>query len=117
MAKGKDKAQPILIRKRVKTVQRRGHGGAWKIAYADFVTALMAFFLLMWLITNLTKAQLTGIAQYFQQPLKVALEGGPGAGSRSSTSRPPKSRFSRGGLHMDQGLTCDFQRSRVMATM
>ena len=84
MAKGKDKAQPILIRKRVKTVQRRGHGGAWKIAYADFVTALMAFFLLMWLITNLTKAQLTGIAQYFQQPLKVALEGGPGAGSASS---------------------------------
>ena len=82
--KGKDKAQPILIRKRVKTVQRRGHGGSWKIAYADFVTALMAFFLLMWLITNLTKAQLTGIAQYFQQPLKVALEGGPGAGSATS---------------------------------
>ena len=82
--KGKDKAQPILIRKKVKTVQRRGHGGSWKIAYADFVTALMAFFLLMWLITNLTKAQLAGIAQYFQQPLKVALEGGPGAGSATS---------------------------------
>ena len=84
MAKGKDKAPPIVIRRRVKRIVRRGHSGAWKIAYADFVTALMAFFLFMWLISTLTKAQLAGIEQYFQQPLKVALEGGPSAGSATS---------------------------------
>ncbi len=77
------KAQPIVI-KRVKKVVGGGHGAAWKIAYADFVTAMMAFFLLMWLLGSSTKAQLAGISQYFQQPLKVALEGGPGAGSATS---------------------------------
>ncbi|WP_018914071.1 flagellar motor protein MotB [Thiomonas sp. FB-6] len=81
MADGK--AQPIVIKK-VKKVVAGGHGAAWKIAYADFVTAMMAFFLLMWLLGSSTKAQLEGIAKYFQQPLKVALEGGPGAGSATS---------------------------------
>lgn len=81
MAEGK--AQPIVIKK-VKKVVAGGHGAAWKIAYADFVTAMMAFFLLMWLLGSSTKAQLEGISQYFQQPLKVALEGGPGAGSATS---------------------------------
>ncbi len=77
------KAQPIVIKK-VKKVVAGGHGAAWKIAYADFVTAMMAFFLLMWLLGSSTKAQLEGIAKYFQQPLKVALQGGPGAGSATS---------------------------------
>ncbi len=77
------KPQPIVIKK-VKKVVAGGHGAAWKIAYADFVTAMMAFFLLMWLLGSSTKAQLQGIAKYFQQPLKVALEGGPGAGSATS---------------------------------
>ena len=81
MAEGK--AQPIVIKK-VKKVVAGGHGAAWKIAYADFVTAMMAFFLLMWLLGSSSKAQLEGIAKYFQQPLKVALEGGPGAGSATS---------------------------------
>ncbi len=77
------KAQPIVIKK-VKKVVAGGHGAAWKIAYADFVTAMMAFFLLMWLLGSSTKAQLEGIAKYFQQPLKVALQGGPGAGAATS---------------------------------
>jgi chemotaxis protein MotB len=81
MAEGKP--QPIVIKK-VKKVVAGGHGAAWKIAYADFVTAMMAFFLLMWLLGSSTKAQLQGIAKYFQQPLKVALQGGPGAGSATS---------------------------------
>ncbi len=77
------KPQPIVIKK-VKKIVAGGHGAAWKIAYADFVTAMMAFFLLMWLLGSSTKAQLQGIAKYFQQPLKVALEGGPGSGSATS---------------------------------
>jgi chemotaxis protein MotB len=60
------------------------HAGAWKIAYADFVTAMMAFFLLMWLLGSTTKGDLQGIADYFQTPLKVAMSGGSGSGDSSS---------------------------------
>ena len=57
--------QPILIKK-VKKVSAAGHhGGAWKVAYADFVTAMMAFFLLMWLINTTSPEQKRGIADYF----------------------------------------------------
>jgi chemotaxis protein MotB len=56
--------QPIIIKK-VKKAAHGHHGGAWKIAYADFVTAMMAFFLLMWLISMTTREQKTGLAEYF----------------------------------------------------
>jgi chemotaxis protein MotB len=78
----KDK-KPIVI-KRVKKVVGGHHGGAWKIAYADFVTAMMAFFLLMWLLGSTAKGDLDGIAEYFKTPLKVALQGGSGSGDSSS---------------------------------
>lgn len=77
------KPQPIVIKK-IKKISGGGHGAAWKIAYADFVTAMMAFFLLMWLLGSTTKAQLQGIAEYFQNPEKVSLEGGSGAGAATS---------------------------------
>jgi chemotaxis protein MotB len=78
-----DSQRPIVI-KRIKKTGGGAHGGAWKIAYADFVTAMMAFFLLMWLLGSTTKAQLEGIAEYFKTPLKVALMGGSGSGDSSS---------------------------------
>lgn len=56
--------RPIII-KRIKKVAGRHHGGAWKVAYADFVTAMMAFFLLMWLINTSSPEQKRGIADYF----------------------------------------------------
>lgn len=56
--------QPIIIKK-VKKAAHAHHGGAWKIAYADFVTAMMAFFLLMWLISMTTQEQKNGLAEYF----------------------------------------------------
>ena len=55
----------IVIRRVKKTAAHKHHGGAWKIAYADFVTAMMAFFLLMWLISMTTQEQKTGLAEYF----------------------------------------------------
>ncbi|OHC74078.1 MAG: hypothetical protein A3G18_06025 [Rhodospirillales bacterium RIFCSPLOWO2_12_FULL_58_28] len=59
-----DKAQPIIVKKIIK--KGGGHsGGAWKIAYADFVTAMMAFFLLLWLLNSVTQEQLEGIADHF----------------------------------------------------
>ena len=57
--------QPILIKKVKKVVGGGHHGGAWKVAYADFVTAMMAFFLLMWLINTTSPEQKRGIADYF----------------------------------------------------
>ena len=78
-----DTQRPIVI-KRIKKGGGGHHGGAWKIAYADFVTAMMAFFLLMWLLGSTTKAQLDGISDYFKTPLKVALQGGLGTGDASS---------------------------------
>jgi chemotaxis protein MotB len=77
------KIQPIVI-KRIKKAAHAHHGGAWKIAYADFVTAMMAFFLLMWLLGSTAKGDLQGIAAYFRTPLKVAMSGGSGAGDSSS---------------------------------
>jgi chemotaxis protein MotB len=78
-----DEGRPIVV-KRVKKAGGGAHGGAWKIAYADFVTAMMAFFLLMWLMGSTTKGDLQGIADYFKTPLKVAMGGGSGSGDSSS---------------------------------
>ncbi|MFN3397150.1 MAG: flagellar motor protein MotB [Sulfurimicrobium sp.] len=78
-----DSQRPIVI-KRIKKGGHGAHGGAWKIAYADFVTAMMAFFLLMWLLGSTTKGDLNGIAEYFATPLKVAMQGGSGSGDASS---------------------------------
>jgi len=84
MKAGGGKLQPIIV----KRVRKAGHGGAhaaaWKIAYADFVTAMMAFFLLMWLLGSTAQGDLKGIADYFNSPLKVALSGGTGSGDSSS---------------------------------
>ncbi len=87
---------PIII-KRIKKVAGSHHGGAWKIAYADFVTAMMAFFLLMWLLGSTTKGDLEGIAEYFKTPLKVAMRGGSGSGDSSSVIKG-------GGLDMTRNV-------------
>jgi chemotaxis protein MotB len=83
MAGDGKKLQPIVI-KRVKKAGHAAHGGAWKIAYADFVTAMMAFFLLMWLLGSTAKGDLEGIASYFVNPVKVSFLGGDGTGNSSS---------------------------------
>ncbi len=75
--------RPIVI-KRIKKVAGGHHGGAWKIAYADFVTAMMAFFLLMWLLGSTSKGDLKGISDHFNTPLKVAFFGGSASGDSSS---------------------------------
>ncbi|MBL8363031.1 MAG: flagellar motor protein MotB [Rubrivivax sp.] len=83
MAGDAKKLQPIII-KRIKKSGHAVHGGAWKIAYADFVTAMMAFFLLMWLLGSTTEGDKKGIADYFSSPLKLALLGA-GSGSGDSS--------------------------------
>ena len=83
MAGDAKKLQPIIVKK-IKKGGHAHHGGAWKIAYADFVTAMMAFFLLMWLLGSTTDGDRKGIQDYFNSPLKVGMFGGTGAGDASS---------------------------------
>jgi chemotaxis protein MotB len=82
MAGDAKKLQPIIVKK-IKKGGHGHHGGAWKIAYADFVTAMMAFFLLMWLLGSTSEGDKKGIADYFQSPLRVAMAGGTGSGDSS----------------------------------
>ena len=60
-----------IIVKRIKTHGGGHHGGAWKIAYADFVTAMMAFFLLLWLLSTSSKSKLDGIAEFFTPTIGI----------------------------------------------
>jgi chemotaxis protein MotB len=83
MAGDGKKLQPIIV-KRIKKGGHAAHGGAWKIAYADFVTAMMAFFLLMWLLGSTSAGDLKGISDYFSSPVKVSLMGGDGTGNSDS---------------------------------
>ena len=96
------KIQPIVI-KRVKKVVHGHHGGAWKIAYADFVTAMMAFFLLMWLLGSTATGDLRGISDYFNTPLKVALSGGSGSGDSSSLIQGGGEEFTRSAGQIRRG--------------
>jgi len=68
-----DQPRLFIIRK-IKKVKKSHHGGSWKIAYADFVTAMMTFFLLLWLLSMMNKYQLEGIAEYFKKPLTDAFK-------------------------------------------
>lgn len=91
--------RPIIVKK-VKKVAGGHHGGAWKVAYADFVTAMMAFFMLLWLIANPDKARLKGLAQYFtpsvgdSAPATPVMGASTGAGgqARKSATEPTKAK-------------------------
>jgi chemotaxis protein MotB len=78
---GQSNAAPVII-KRKKIVKGEGHhGGAWKVAYADFVTAMMAFFMLMWLLNATTEKQRKGIADYFNPTIPINRISGGGDGA------------------------------------
>jgi len=103
MAGDAKKLQPIIVKK-VKKGGHGVHGGAWKIAYADFVTAMMAFFLLMWLLGSTTEGDKKGLQDYFQSPLKVALMGGgTGSGDASSVIRGGGTDINRVGGQVKKG--------------
>lgn len=71
---------PVIIKKVKKGGGDGHHGGAWKVAYADFVTAMMAFFLLMWLLSSTSEQQKAGIADYFQPTIPINRVSGGGDG-------------------------------------
>lgn len=78
--------RPIIIIKKKKVMAAGHHGGAWKVAYADFVTAMMAFFLLMWLLNATTESQRKGIADYFNPNIPLAAVSGGGSDALSGDS-------------------------------
>ena len=75
---GEERAHPPIIIKRINAGHHSHHGGAWKVAYADFVTAMMAFFLLMWLLSSVPSEQLNGIADYFESTIGIGSRSGIG---------------------------------------
>ncbi|MBI5936844.1 MAG: flagellar motor protein MotB [Betaproteobacteria bacterium] len=105
-----DTQRPIVI-KRIKKSGGAAHGGAWKIAYADFVTAMMAFFLLMWLLGSVNKAKLQGISDYFKTPMRVALTGGAGAGQQTSLIQGGGEDITK--KAMDQKASDDAEKSKM----
>ena len=97
--------QPII--KKVKKVSAEGHhGGAWKVAYADFVTAMMAFFLLMWLLNATTEDQRKGIADYFNPTVPISQISGGGADALNGSTIFAENTFAKdgsGGAKATQG--------------
>src|SRR5688500_16768789 len=102
MSSDSKKLQPIII-KRVRRGGHGHHGGAWKIAYADFVTAMMAFFLLMWLLGSTTEGDKKGIADFFNSPLRIAMGGGSGSGDSSHVVKGGGVNLSREGGQIKKG--------------
>ncbi|MBC7147083.1 MAG: OmpA family protein [Thioclava marina] len=109
----RDNAAPIIIKRKKISGGDGHHGGAWKVAYADFVTAMMAFFMLMWLLNATTEKQRKGIADYFNPtvPINRISGGGEGAfggdsvfsedqiaqtGTGAASYRPTEERQARG---------------------
>ncbi len=78
---GQGNAAPIIIKRKKVSGGGGHHGGAWKVAYADFVTAMMAFFMLMWLLGATTEKQRKGIADYFNPTIPINRVSGGGDGA------------------------------------
>ena len=85
-ADGSSGLAPIIVKKKKKVVGGGHHGGAWKVAYADFVTAMMAFFLLMWLLNATTEEQRKGIADYFNPTIPISRISGGGSDGLNGSS-------------------------------
>ena len=86
--------QPMIMIRKVKKVAGGHHGGAWKVAYADFVTAMMAFFLLLWLLNVTTDVQRKGIADYFAPSSISSSAGGAGGMFGGRTLAAPEAKYS-----------------------
>ena len=98
-------AAPVII-KRKKVIAGGGHhGGAWKVAYADFVTAMMAFFMLMWLLNATTEKQRKGLADYFSPTIPVNRISGGGDGSFGGDSVMAEQTMAQNGTGIPSGVT------------
>lgn len=90
-----DESKRPIIKKKKVVVGGGHHGGAWKVAYADFVTAMMAFFMLMWLLNATTEKQRKGLADYFTPTIAIARVSGGGDGALSGDSMSSEEELAR----------------------
>lgn len=105
--------QPIIIIKKYKKNHHRTHGGAWKIAYADFVTAMMAFFLLMWLINIATDETKKGIAEYFTSSIINMESASAGTGMMDGETSSPQNGNSEQEIENDNNNKSNTYNSNV----
>ena len=127
-------ARPIIIKRKKVSGGDGHHGGAWKVAYADFVTAMMAFFMLMWLLNATTEKQRKGIADYFSPtiPINRVSGGGDGSfggdsvfsevtlpqnGTGASSQRPTESKQARGETGAQQSEDTTAEQDEVFETL
>jgi chemotaxis protein MotB len=121
--------RPIIIIKKKKSEEHGAHGGAWKLAYADFVTAMMAFFLLLWLLNSTSQEQKLGISYYFE-PIKMSTKPSGGGGKdffggnnvnskeKAETNEPsPFSEATQGGKNEEEPDTEETQDIRKPETL
>lgn len=109
---GQSNAAPVII-KRKKIIKSGGHhGGAWKVAYADFVTAMMAFFMLMWLLNATTEKQRKGIADYFNPTIPVNRISGGGDGAFGGDSIFSENTLTKSGTGASNQQPTDSDKSR-----
>jgi chemotaxis protein MotB len=109
---GQSNVAPVII-KRKKIIQAGGHhGGAWKVAYADFVTAMMAFFMLMWLLNATTEKQRKGIADYFNPTIPVNRISGGGDGAFGGDSVFSEQTLTQSGTGATDAQAADAEKAR-----
>jgi len=93
-----EEIRPLIIKRKKVIVGGGHHGGAWKVAYADFVTAMMAFFMLMWLLNATTEKQRKGLADYFSPTIPITRVSGGGDGMFQGDSMFSENILSQNGL-------------------
>lgn len=109
---GQSNAAPVII-KRKKIIKGGGHhGGAWKVAYADFVTAMMAFFMLMWLLNATTEKQRKGIADYFNPAIPIVRISGGGSGAFGGDSVFSEQQLAQNGTGASAGAPSEQNKAR-----
>jgi chemotaxis protein MotB len=109
---GQSNAAPVIIKRKKIVVSGGHHGGAWKVAYADFVTAMMAFFMLMWLLNATTEKQRKGIADYFNPTIPVNRISGGGDDAFGGDSTFTEETLSQSGKGATNLYPADTQKSR-----
>lgn len=89
-----DAVRPVIIKRKKVMRAAEHHGGAWKVAYADFVTAMMAFFLMLWLLGSVTEDKRKGLADYFSDTRSVQSDSAGGEGVFGGVSLSPETSLS-----------------------
>jgi chemotaxis protein MotB len=103
---------PVIIKRKKNIIAGGHHGGAWKVAYADFVTAMMAFFMLMWLLNATTEKQRKGLADYFNPTIPVNRISGGGDGAFGGDSIFSEEAMAQSGTGASDRLPADERQAR-----